>query len=76
MALQRNIDTRGRIARGATGVACLAIAAAIAGGASQPRSAALHWTCIIALMAAGLFQVFEAAVGWCVARACGLRTPL
>ena len=25
--------------------------------------------------AASLFMLFEAAAGWCAARACGLRTP-
>ena len=33
------------------------------------------WLCV-ALVAAGVFALFEAARGWCLARACGLKTKL
>ena len=61
-----NIHTSGRIARGLCGV--LALVAAwfyrdhLAGG--------------IALALSGLFMLFEAFRGWCLARACGLKTPM
>jgi hypothetical protein len=29
-----------------------------------------------ALALAGIFMIFEAARGWCLARACGLKTPM
>jgi hypothetical protein len=61
-----NIRTPGRIARGLCGMASLAAAwfyreQAVAG---------------IALAGSGLFMLFEAARGWCLARACGLKTPM
>jgi hypothetical protein len=30
----------------------------------------------VALAGSGIFMLFEALKGWCVARACGLKTPL
>jgi hypothetical protein len=30
----------------------------------------------VALAGSGVFMLFEAFKGWCVARACGLKTPL
>jgi hypothetical protein len=61
-----NIEVPGRIARGLCGAATLAAA----------------WFCrehtlgSVALAFAGVFMVFEAVRGWCLARACGLKTPM
>jgi hypothetical protein len=33
------------------------------------------WICLV-LVSLGLFGIFEAVRGWCLARACGLRTKL
>ncbi len=61
----RNIGFQGRIVRGVLG-ALLLIAGII--------MADFHlWTCL-GLVAIGLFVLFEAARGWCVARACGIKT--
>lgn len=35
-----------------------------------------HLLVAIALALGGLFCFFEAAQGWCAARACGIKTPL
>jgi hypothetical protein len=61
-----NIQAPGRIARGLCGAATLVAA----------------WLCrehtvggaVLAL--GGIFMIFEAARGWCLARACGLKTPM
>ena len=64
---QRNIDTRGRLVRGLGG-GLLAIGGVIAGQYA-------FWVGIGLVLAAG-FVLFEAVRGWCVLRACGIRTRL
>lgn len=61
----RNLDNRGRIARAITG-ALLLISGLIACGHNI-------WLCV-ALIVSGGFVLFEAARGWCVMRACGIKT--
>ena len=63
----RNLDGKGRIVRGLMGLALL-VGAAFSFGQSP-------WLGIL-LAAAGFFGLFEAARGWCFARACGIRTRL
>ena len=63
--LRPNIDSNGRAIRG-IGSLGLVIAAAL----SWPHSRAAG----IALAASSAFVAFEAARGWCVARACGVKT--
>ncbi len=63
----RNIDGKGRLVRGLMGLALL-VGAAFGFGQSA-------WLGII-LTAAGLFGLFEASRGWCLARACGIKTKL
>ncbi|MCX7825427.1 MAG: DUF2892 domain-containing protein [Verrucomicrobiae bacterium] len=62
---QPNITTTGRILRGGFGVILLAAAVCF------------YWVhlaaCAVAAVA-GVFCLFEAFRGWCVARACGLKT--
>jgi hypothetical protein len=62
-----NIDRRGRIARAIWGVAC------IIGGLIL----ALYswWVCGV-LVASGIFALYEAFRGWCLMRACGIKTKL
>ena len=62
-----NIDRRGRMARAIYGVLCISAGAF-----------ALDWKVWIAvvLFVAGLFGVFEALRGWCIMRACGIRTRM
>jgi hypothetical protein len=63
----RNIDRRGRIARAVWGVALI-----IAGLLLWAHD---RWICFT-LVAAGGFALYEAARGWCVMRACGIKTKL
>ena len=63
----RNIDRTGRIVRAAGGVALI-----IAGVLLSGRSG---WVCFL-LVAGGAFALYEAARGWCLMRACGIKTKL
>jgi hypothetical protein len=57
----RNIGFQGRMARGVLG-AILLIAGIIMADFEL-------WICLV-LVSAGLFAIFEAVRGWCLARAC------
>ncbi|MDR3459819.1 MAG: DUF2892 domain-containing protein [Verrucomicrobiae bacterium] len=62
-----NIGKQGRIARGVIGTLCLVAGIVVAGDISL-------WGLI--LVVAGLFAIYEAISGWCVARACGVKTKI
>jgi len=63
--LHRQIDSKGRVFRGACAVACFI-------GAWVAFQVAI-WLGPL-LVAAGGLAVFEAARGWCLVRACGIKT--
>ncbi len=60
-----NIGPTGRIVRGLVGIALI-----IAGLVTSRHSL---WLCLL-LIGVGLFGLFEALQGWCLARACGIKT--
>jgi len=62
-----NIDRTGRLVRGLMGVALLV-------GALFTYDQSV-WLAVL-LAAAGVFGLFEAFRGWCLARACGIKTKL
>jgi hypothetical protein len=62
-----NIDHRGRIARGVIGSICL-----IGGIITVDFSL---WAGLV-LVISGLFAIYEAIQGWCLARACGICTKM
>ena len=62
-----NITRLGRIVRAVWGLALV-----IAGVLLWARS---MWICLV-LLALGAFALYEAARGWCVMRACGIKTKL
>ncbi len=64
---QPNLKRQGRIARGVIGTLCLVAGIVVAGDISL-------WGLI--LVVAGLFAIYEAVSGWCVARACGIKTKI
>ena len=64
---QPNLKRQGRIARGVIGALCLVAGIIVAGDVSL-------WGLI--LVVAGLFAIYEALSGWCLARACGLKTKI
>jgi hypothetical protein len=63
----RNLDFRGRLVRGVLGGGSL-IAGIILADFKL-------WLCLL-LVGFGLFAMFEAVRGWCLVRACGIRTKL
>ena len=60
-----NIDSKGRVIRGI---------GALATGIGAAFTWPLSHTGAIALAVSTAFLAFEAARGWCVARACGVKT--
>ena len=62
-----NLKRSGRIARGVIGTLCL-----IAGIILVDYKL---WLGLV-FVAAGLFAIYEALSGWCVARACGIKTKI
>ena len=63
-----NLNASGRRARGVIGAIVLIAGIIVAGDY-------LLWLGLI-LVIAGLFAIFEAVSGWCVLRACGIRTKV
>ena len=61
----QNIGYQGRLVRGVLGSVLFILGVALA---SAPT-----WTRLV-LIGAGAFAVFEAVRGWCLVRACGIRT--
>lgn len=64
----KNLDASGRRVRGVMGAIVLIAGIIIAGDF-------LLWLGLI-FVVAGLFAIFEAVRGWCLLRACGIRTKL
>jgi hypothetical protein len=62
-----NITRQGRIARGVSGSLCLI------GGIITVDY--ILWLGLI-FVVAGLFAIYEALSGWCLARACGIKTKV
>lgn len=65
--LKPNIDGKGRLVR-------LVIAFLLFAGAGFAFTVSI-WL-VLALAASGAFVLFEALRGWCVMRACGIKTRL
>ena len=65
--MKPNIDNKGRVARGGMAVVFL-----LFGVCLIPEAAV--FAAIFILI--GLFCAFEAWIGWCAVRACGVDTPL
>jgi hypothetical protein len=65
--MKQNIETKGRIIRG-----CISLAFFGMAGASYY----LGWPTWLLILStiSGVFVAFEATKGWCVARACGIKT--
>ncbi len=77
MALECNIDDRGKAYRFLGGVAAIVGGVALAGlAAANVVSHELIWVPIISALGGGAFAIFEARAGWCIVRAMGFRTPV
>ena len=67
LRMKSNIDSKGRVARG--GIALIFL---LAGGCLISQTLFLAGIFLFI----GLFCAFEAWIGWCAVRACGVKTPL
>ncbi len=56
------------MARGVIGALCLIAGIIVAGD--------YLWWLGLVFVAAGLFAIFEAICGWCLVRACGIKTKV
>lgn len=75
MKLSPNIDRRGRRVRLVAGIVVDACGAAmIIAGVHNGRTSLLISGIVAAIL--GSFTIFEAANGWCVLRAMGIKTRL
>jgi hypothetical protein len=75
MALQCNIDAKGKLIRLIYGVAFVSIGALLAVFWAWPRGGALAWVVSLIALLGGAFAIFESRKGWCALRAMGLKTP-
>ncbi len=73
--MKTNIERKGRIARGITGLLCILFGLGI-WLVGWPESIPYRWVVSVIAVAAGAFQLYEAKRGWCLTRACGLKTPM
>ncbi len=73
--MKPNIDRKGRIARATTGALCIVFGLAL-WLIHWPETLTYRLIIFLVAIAAGAFQLYEAKHGWCVARACGLKTPM
>jgi hypothetical protein len=75
MALQCNIDAKGKLIRLIYGVAFALIGAVLMITWAWPSGSALAWAVSGAALLGGAFAIFESRSGWCAIRAMGIKTP-
>jgi hypothetical protein len=76
MALQCNIDARGKVIRLIAGLIFLVGGFILLFAWAWPARSVLAWTVALVAVAGGAFAIFEARAGWCIVRAMGLKTPM
>ena len=77
MALECNIDSKGRAMRLVAGILAIlggAVAYVILMLGIIPVPESIGTLGVLAMVAGGAFAIFEAKAGWCVVRALGFRT--
>ena len=77
MALECNIDSKGRALRFVAGLLALlggAVAYLILMLEIMPVPESIGTLGVLAMIIGGAFAIFEAKAGWCVVRALGFRT--
>jgi len=76
MALQCNIDSRGKVARLIYGIVLLLAGIVLIWFWAMGSHSIVRWALSIGCAAMGTFAIFEARAGWCVVRAMGMKTPM
>ena len=77
MAMECNIDSKGRVVRFITGIFAILAGFVLAILVSQGiLTSESYMFVIIGSILGGAFAMWEARAGWCVVRAIGIKTPL
>jgi hypothetical protein len=76
MALQCNIDAKGKRVRFINGLVTTLVGIVLLFAWALPTGSAIAWIATIACLVGGAFMIFEARAGWCVIRAMGFKTPI
>ena len=76
MALQCNINSKGKAARLISGILMIFVALALVLVWAIPTGRVLPWAVVAIIFVSGAFAVFEGWAGWCVVRAMGFKTPV
>jgi hypothetical protein len=76
MALQCNIDAKGKAIRLVNGVVAVGVGALIGSLTWSSGWGGLWWWIAAAMVAGGAFMIFEGWAGWCVLRAMGFKTKV
>jgi hypothetical protein len=76
MALQCNIDRRGKLLRMVYGLTLAIAGIAMMFFWARHRDSVFPWILSSAITLGGAFAIFESLVGWCVVRALGYKTSI
>ncbi|MEK9909631.1 MAG: hypothetical protein ACPHDQ_03595 [Candidatus Thalassarchaeaceae archaeon] len=76
MALQCNIDARGKAVRLRLGIMGVLSSFGLAATCFLINAPELAWVVPAGAFAGGAFAIFEGRTGWCVVRALGFKTPI
>jgi hypothetical protein len=74
MALQCNIDAKGKAIRLIYGAVCSVVGVLLIFLWAKPAGGWFAWTVTLLLLIGGAFMIFESRSGWCVIRAMGFKT--
>ena len=74
MALQCNIDARGKAIRLIYGLVFSIVGVLLIFLWAKPAGGWFAWTVTLLLLIGGAFMIFESRSGWCVIRAMGFKT--
>ena len=76
MALECNIDARGKAVRLRLGLMGVLSSLGLAAACLLISAPELAWIVPAGAFIGGVFAIFEGRTGWCVVRALGFRTPI
>jgi hypothetical protein len=76
MPMTCNIDAKGKRVRLIYGIVLVVAGIVLLFVWALPSGGILAWVVTVALLAGGMFSIFEARAGWCAVRAMGFKTPV
>jgi hypothetical protein len=74
--MQCNIDAKGKAVRLGMGFVVMIVGVVLMMVWARGSGAGWKWGVAGAVVAGGLFQIFEGWAGWCVVRAMGIKTRI